>query len=144
MSKAAYDAAFEMLKSEKDFEDRMIAIGFNFEYGSGFVGKHFETILNNCETIIKESLGMHPVSKEGTCEISGINYPITIDILYPEDENDDFSITEDDFCEFCYAVLNNPNVGTELQDLMWKSIVERDVEAKEKFNSFKHGLIGTL
>ena len=134
-SRVAYDAAFKMIRSQRNMENKLDEIGFNFEYGSGIVGTHFEVVLNNCEAILKEAMGLHSVGKDGTCNICGTQYPVTIDILYTEDENADFSITEDDFCEFCYNAVNDAKIGDELIGLMWKAIVEKDAEAKEKYNS---------
>lgn len=147
MSKKMYLTAFEMLLSQRELENKLELIGLNFEYGEGIIGTHFEKTLNACETLIKEAIGFKVKHKPSYVEIEGYKHQITIDILYKNEGNDDFTITEDDFCEFFCEVINTNDEKRreELINLFWNAIVNESVEAKEKFNSnFQKGLIGTI
>ena len=142
-----YLTAFEMLLSQRELENKLDLIGLGFEYGEGAIGTHFEKTLNLCETIIKEAIGFHVKHKPVCVKINGYEHQTTVDILYKNESNDDFTITEDDFCEFFCEVINTNDEKRkeELVNLFWHAIVDESVEAKEKFNSnFQRGLIGTI
>ena len=138
MNKTIYNTAFRILSTQEDMCQRLENIGLRFEYGEGYVGETLLKLLNDSELIIKEALGLHSVSEPCTCNISGIDYPITLDILYTSEDDPDWSITEDDFCEFFYQAQHNE----EVRDLMWKAMIEKDETAKNKFNELDCGRIG--
>ena len=147
MNKKMYLTAFKMLLSQRELENKLDLIGMSFEYGEGAIGTHFEKTLNCCETIIKEAIGFHVKHKPACVKIDGHEYQTTVDILYKNEVNDEFTITEDDFCEFFCEVINTDDEKRkeELINLFWHAIVDESVEAKEKFNSnFQRGLIGTI
>jgi hypothetical protein len=140
MSKTIYECAFNILKTQKEICDKLDTMGFNFEYGQGFIGETLVALINNGETIVRECLGLgHYVTVEKTCNINGLAYPISVDVLYTVEKDPDWSITEDDFCEFFYVAIKD----LEVRDLMWKAMVEKDFEAKQKFNQLGHGKIGS-
>ena len=67
-----------------------------------------------------------------------------IEILYSDDKDEDFSITYDDFLEFCNLVVRNEE-SKDLKECMWKAIVEKDNTAKNKINEIMHaGTIGGI
>lgn len=138
-NKNIYESAFMLLKEKKIFEDKLSDIGVNFEYGNGAIGSFMESIVNNTDTIIQESLGLHIITIPTRCKIMGASYGIDLDIFCQEDENLDWAMTCDDFYNFLYNAIMSEKV----RELAWKAFVERDVEAKEKFNALKSfGKIG--
>ena len=143
MNKIIYEKTIETLRSSREMEDMLNGIGFSFDYESGRIGNHFLTVLHNCEEMIKESLGIHSIEEKTTCYINGIDYPITVDILYTDDNDADFAITENDFCEFANIVAYDDEIGNALKDAMWKAITEKDNDAKKKVNQLmKDGTLG--
>ena len=138
MSRTTYDSAFAILKTQNELCNKLEEVGLNFEYGSGFIGEAFETLLNESETIIRDALGLHDVPVDHTCRILGVDHPFTDYVLYPEDDDVEWSITADDFSEFFYKAIQNEKI----QDVMWKAMVDRDESAKTEFNSLKIGKIG--
>ena len=138
MNKTIYDTAFNIMKTQNEMCSNMEKFGLRFEYGDGLVGKALESLINDSETIILESLGLHFVSKNVKTMICGESWPTTVDVLYREDENPEWAITADDFFEFFYKSIDDEN----LRDLMWRVMVERREEAKEEYNKLGIGKIG--
>lgn len=141
MNRRSYDAAFEIMRAQESVANALENIGLRFEYEDGVVGKAFNTFLNSADTIIIESLGLHERTEATTCTISGERYPITLERLYTEENNPDWSITADDMCEFFYQARDNET----LQDLMWKAMVEKNEDAKKELNAtMKSARIGCI
>ena len=138
MSKAIYDAAFAIMKTQSEMCSKLDAIGLRFEYGEGFIGKSLESLINDSETIILESLGLYFISKDAKMKLCGESYSTTVEVLYAKDENPEWAITADDFCEFFYKAVDNEH----LQDLMWKVMVDRNQSAKDEYNQLNIGKIG--
>ena len=108
------------------------------EYGDGFVGKKLLSLINDAQEIVKESLGLHEVSRDAKVYIGTDCWPTTIEILYTKDEDPDWAITADDFYEFFYQAQKDESV----KELMWEAMTNRNVEAKEEYNKMGHGRIG--
>lgn len=138
MSRAIYDAAFAIMKTQSEMCSKLDSVGLRFDYGEGFIGKSLESLINDSETIILESLGLYFVSKNAKVNLCGESYSTTVDVLYAKDENPEWAITADDFCEFFYKAVDDEH----LQDLMWKVMVDRDQSAKEEYNNLGIGKIG--
>ena len=116
------------------------SIGINFEYGHGFVGETLQSLIDNSETIIKESLGLSQcVPIEKMCCINGVDYPVSVDVLHTKEQDPEWSITYDDFYEFFYKAIENE----EIREIFWNAFTNKDLSAKEKYNSLKIGYIGT-
>jgi hypothetical protein len=126
------------MKTQGEMCSSLENIGLRFEYGDGFVGKALESLVNNSETIVLESLGLHFVSKNTKATLCGESWPISVEVLYGEDENPEWAITADDFFEFFYKAVDNEH----LQDIMWKAMVDRDQSAKGEYNQLNIGKIG--
>ena len=140
MNKAIYDTAFNILSTHNDFCNALENIGLRFEYGDGFVGKKLLSLINDAELIVRDALGLHEVSRDSKVRIAGDLWPTTIEILYTEEEDPDWSITADNFCEFFYQAQKNERI----KDLMWRAMVYRDVAAKEELNKLGHCRIGPI
>lgn len=140
MNRKIYDAAFEVLHTQESMCQNLEKIGLRFEYGDGVVGQALLDLLNHSETIIKESLGLHLEIKDAKCTIGGVDYPVYSYVLCTDDNDSEWSITEDDFCEFFHHARND----IRLQDLMWKAITEKDAEAKDMYNNLGYGRIGCV
>ena len=138
MNRTIYDSAFAIMKTQSEMCSKLDSIGLRFEYGEGFVGKSLESLINDSETIILESLGLYFTSKDTKMKLCGESYPTTVEVLYAKDENPEWAITADDFCEFFYKAVDNEH----LQDLMWKVMVDRDQSAKDEYNKLNIGKIG--
>jgi hypothetical protein len=138
MNRTIYDIAFNILETQSSICDKLESVGLRFEYGSGFVGESLESLINDAENIILESLGLHEVSVDSKMLIAGDLWPATIEVLRPEDNNSEWSITMEDFYEFFYQAIKNPTI----RDLMWKAMVDKDQDAKNKYNDLKCGRIG--
>lgn len=138
MNRTIYDAAFHILSTQNDCCNKLEYMGLRFEYGDGFIGEKLLSLLNDAQEIIKETLGLHEVSRDAKVYIGGDYWPTTIEVLYTENEDPDWAMTTDDFYEFFYQAQKNETV----KDLMWKAMVEKDVEAKEEYNKMEHGRIG--
>jgi hypothetical protein len=138
MNRTTYDAAFRIMKTQKEMCSKLESVGLRFEYGDGFTGKSLESLINDSETIILESLGLHFVSKNTKTTLCGESWPTTVEVLYSEDDNPEWAITADDFFEFFYKAIDNNH----LQDLMWRIIVARDYDAKTEYNKLGIGKVG--
>ena len=138
MNRTIYDTAFNILSTHNDFCNNLESIGLRFEYGDGFVGEKLLSLINDAESIIREALGLHEVSLDAKVRVNGNSWQTTIEILYTEDEDPNWAITSDDFCEFFYQAQKNDQV----KDLMWRAMVDKNVEAKEEYNKMGHGRIG--
>lgn len=139
MNRTIYDSAFHILETQKEIFDKLDSLGVSFEYGQGFIGKTLESLINDSDTIIIECLGLEdipPVNKQ--CTINGLSCEVSVDIFCAKGNDEEWSITHDDFYDFFYAAIDN----IQLRDLMWRAMVEKDVRAKEQFNKSGHGLIG--
>lgn len=123
MNREIYERIFGIIQTHNDICNKLESAGLRFEYGDGFVGKSLEALLNDSEIIIRESLGLH--------EVSGL-------ALYTKENDPDWSISLDDFCEFFYKAIENDNI----RDLMWKAMVEKNIEAKQQYNQLNFGRIG--
>lgn len=138
MNKTIYNTAFDLLSLQETACQSFEKSGLRFEYGDGPVGEFLLGLLNGADMIIKESLGLHSNQYPVKVFIGGNEYPTNVDILYSEDQNADWSITEDDFCEFIYKARDDKTV----RELMWKAMVDRDQSAKDEYNKLKIGKIG--
>lgn len=135
-----YDRAFSVLKTQNAICDKLESIGLRFEYGDGFVGETLLSLLNDCEAIVIEALGLHEVACERTCKFLGSDWPTNDSSFYTEDNDPTWSITADDFCEFFYRAQKDETV----RELMWKAMVKKDAVAKENYNKLGHGRIGEV
>jgi hypothetical protein len=138
MSKTVYDAAFRVLKTQSEICSKFESIGLRFEYGDGFFGKSLESLINDSETIILESLGLHLVTKNTNTVFCGAFGSMPVDVLYSMDNDPDWAITNDDFCEFFYKAIDDEH----LRNLMWRVMVDRDSDAKDEYNKLRIGKIG--
>ena len=138
MNRTIYDSAFNILKTQSEMCNKLESIGLRFEYGDGFVGKTLESLINDSETIIIESLGLHSAYRNTKTTICGEVWPVEVEVLYGDDENSEWSITVDDFSEFFYKAIDNAH----LRDLMWRIMIERDEAAKDEYHKLKIGKIG--
>jgi hypothetical protein len=139
MNKKVYQAAFNIQKVQNALLNKLSEIGLSFEYGNGAFGQAMSDLTNESDMIIKEALGLHYEEISIVCKICGINYPATINVLYTEANDPEWSITEDDFCQFLYEAATND----ELQEFMWRAMVEKDEDAKAALNATKKLKIGT-
>ena len=138
MNKTVYDTAFNIMKTQSDMCSNLEKVGLRFEYGDGFVGKALESLINDSETIILESLGMHFVSKNTKTTLCGESLPVSVEVLYGKDENPEWAITADDFFEFFYKAIDDEH----LRNLMWQIAVNRNHAAKDEYNQLNIGKIG--
>lgn len=138
MNRTIYDTAFNIIKTQGEMCSNLENIGLRFEYGDGFVGKALESLINDSETIVLESLGLHFVSKNTKTNLCGESWPVSVEVLYGEDENPEWAITADDFFDFFYKAIDNEH----LRDLMWRVIVDRDAATKDEYNKLGIGEIG--
>jgi hypothetical protein len=138
MSKTAYDAAFRVLKTQSEMCSKLESVGLRFEYGDGFIGKSLESLINDSETIVLDLLGLHFVTKSVNTTFYGISGPMPVEVLYAEDENPEWAISADDFCEFFYKAIDDEH----LRNLMWQIVVERNHTAKDEYNQLDIGKIG--
>lgn len=136
--KSNYDAAFRILHSLNDFCTTIESLGFEFEYEHGCFGKFAYHELCDAEQIIKNSLRLHEVEKQAIADVFGTPYRVSLYILYTEDNDDAWSITTDDFNTF----LNKGQTSEMLRELMWDAIVNKNEEAKAKFNTM--GMCGKI
>ena len=136
MNRENYDCAFNLLEAKVSFENELDAIGLNFEYGIGPVGKFMEAIFDSVEPIIKNELGLvTEFSVPAQTTIDFIPVVTNVYIYTTEDSSKEWSITADNFYEFFYKAIKNK----ELRDLMWKAMTEKDLDAKAKFNELMAG-----
>lgn len=140
MNKNIYESAFDILAIQNEMCHGIENLGLRFDYGDGVVGKALEQLLNKSEAIIIESLGLHEVTEDATCTIGGQKYPVDLEVLYIKENNPDWSITCDDFYKFFYCAIKDLTI----RDLMWKAMVNRDVDSKEQFNALNKGRIGVV
>lgn len=138
MSKKIYDLAFENLQVERRMSNHFEEMGLSFEYGSGFWGKQLETLCANNNQIILNALGLHAKTHTRTLYISGEEFVCDYEVLYRDDNDSEFTITYDEFFDFIDAAIRN----TQLRELFWDAIVEKNIEAKNRINklfAFKIG-----
>lgn len=140
MTKNSYLAAFNIQKAQNTLGTKLSEMGLHFEYGAGVIGQAMHTFVQECDVIIKEALGLHYEEVPVMCNIFGTNYETSVYVLYADDNDPEWSITEDDFCQFLYEAVTNED----LQELMWKAMVEKDINAKNEFNANKRFKIGPL
>lgn len=126
-----YDAAFRLLESKKEMEDVFDKLGMRFEYGIGPIGTFLESVINEADTIIRNSLGLHMVTEKKTINLNGTPIKADIDILYTEENSTEWMITMDDFYTFLYAAVDN----APLREAMWKIMVEKNAAAKSAYNT---------
>ena len=138
MNRTVYDSAFNILKTQNDMCSKLESIGLRFEYGDGFIGKTLESLINDSEAIILESLGLHCASKSTKTMLCGESWPVEVEVLYGEDEKSEWAITADDFSNFFYRAIDDVN----LRDLMWRIMIERDGAAKDEYHELRIGKIG--
>ncbi len=87
LNKENYDAAFRLLESKKEMEDVFDKLGMRFEYGIGPIGTFLESVINEADTIIRNSLGLHMVTEKKTINLNGTPIKADIDILYTEENS---------------------------------------------------------
>ena len=138
MNRTIYQTAIKSLKRQREFESKLDGIGLKFEYGEGLFGTFCDNVFNDCELIIRESLGLHIEHESGCYSIDGVKHPISFEVLYRNDHDIDFSITMDDFLEFVSEIVYKVDTDVEIiSDLIWKALVEKDTAAKEQYNKIK-------
>ena len=121
---------FTALRKQHDFENQLLAMGLNFEYGEGVTGQYLETNKNALIEMVYYLFGFDRVSYKVQTSILGQTFPCTLDVLYPDDEDIDFTITEDDFVEALYKAIDD----MELSKLMIHTWVMKDATAREELN----------
>lgn len=122
-----YENIFECIDAQNEFCTKLENLGLRFEYGDGPIGKYLEGNLNRYNEIIIEVLGLHEKQHPKSVHFSGQRIPITLAVLYAEDEDVNWAITMDDFFEVLYDAQNNSN----LKAWLYEAIVERDQKAKD-------------
>jgi hypothetical protein len=140
MNREIYDRAFNILTTQSNMCAKLEDIGLRFEYGDGFVGKALESLINDSESIIIAALGLHEVSVSRQVNIFGTIYPTDDAALYTDDNDPEWSITMDDFCEFFYHAIRNEAT----RELMWEAMANKNIDAKSKYNALGHGRIGSV
>lgn len=121
---------FNALRAQQSYEQKLLDLGFNWEYGEGATGKFLETNKDVLIESIYHLFGLERTSHQVQTNIYGQPLPCTLDILYPDDNNIDFTITEEDFIEALYKAIDD----TELSVLMIHTWVMKDSVAREKLN----------
>jgi hypothetical protein len=120
--------------------DQLERVGLDFEYGSGCVGQALGSLINDAQLIVIEALGLHEMPIDKPFRIYHESWPTTIDVLYTEDNDPDWSITMDDFFEFFNQAIKNPAV----RELMWNAMANKDIESREIYNAMNCGRIGEV
>ena len=130
MNKEVYKAAFNIMKTQNDICNQFEDIGFNFEYGSGFMGTALENLLNQSYTIIKSVMNFNYKTLYKTILIGGCPQNVSFDVFYIGEYDENWAITEDDFSDFVHFAINSEK----MQEWFWQAMVERNEVAKEQFN----------
>ena len=124
------ESVFTALRTQQSYENKLLEMGLNWEYGEGVTGKFLEANKNVLIETIYHLFGLDRVSYKVQTNIFGQTFPCTLDILYPDNEDIDFTITEDDFVEALYKAIDN----IELSKLMIHTWVMKDTVARAELN----------
>lgn len=124
------EAIFVALREQQKYENKLLEVGFNFEYGEGPVGEFFEANKNALIDTLEYLLGFERVSYKVQTNVFGQMIPCTLEILMPEDGDIEFAISEDDFCECLYKAIDDEK----LSRLAIKTWVEKNEIAKKELN----------
>lgn len=124
------EAAFTALNAQQEYENKLLEMGFNWEYGEGITGKFLESNKNILIDTIYHLFGLNRISYQVETNLFGQKFPCTLDILYPEDDDIDFTISEDDFTEVLYKAIGDK----ELSHLMVHTWIMKDTVARKELN----------
>ena len=138
MNKDLYLSAFQIINLQNQLSDSIESIGLRFEYDEGPIGTALSGIINESVEIIIKALGLHEKSFPTNCLINGTIYGTTCEVLFTEDDNQEYAITVDDFYDFVYYA----HADYDAQLLFWDALVEKNEDAKIKVNKLNHGVIG--
>ena len=129
--KARCEAIFMALREQNVYENKLLEMGFNFEYGEGAVGSFLLSNKNALLDTLEYLLGFERKTFKIRTNVFGEMMPCTLDIFMPEDGDFDFAISEDDFSDCVYKAIDNE----ELSQLIIRIWVEKDEEAKNTLNN---------
>jgi hypothetical protein len=90
-----------------------------------FVKNVTDRQFDHCVSIIAATLGYHEtprINEDGTKQI----------MLLPEDDNAEYGIYKDKFCEIIQDIPSN----RALKEALWKTFIKRDKKAKTKLDAF--------
>ena len=124
------EALFEALREQNKYENKLLEVGLNFEYGEGPAGKFLEANKNALIDTLEYLLGFERVSYKVQTNVFGQMIPCTLEILMPEDGDIEFAISEDDFCECLYKAIDDEK----LSRMVIKTWVEKNEIAKKELN----------
>ena len=121
-----YDQLVATIKSRLAFENAMHEAGMECSLESGAVGEFLNAQNINFETILLMCLDMHIVSIDVTDVYKFLD---AIDVVYPDDNDENYSLTEDDILHFI-AYLDTEDISQQL----WKAIVEKNDDMRQWIN----------
>lgn len=125
------EMTFTALRAQQEYENKLLEMGFNWEYGEGPTGQFLEANKNTLIDTLYHLFGLTRTSYKVRTNLFGQEFPCTLDILYPEDDDIDFTISEDDFTEALYKAIDNE----ELSKLMVHTWVMKDTIARTELNN---------
>lgn len=125
------EMTFTALRAQQEYENKLLEMGFNFEYGEGAVGSFLLSNKNALLDTLEYLLGFERKTFKIRTNVFGEMMPCTLDIFMPEDGDFDFAISEDDFSDCVYKAIDNE----ELSQLIIRIWIEKDEEAKNTLNN---------
>ena len=128
-----YLITIDAIKQHYATEQKLKSIGFDY---FNFPGSFTDYMAKN-ERNLKESLmyimNLYERVENVTCQ--EYHNPIKLYLIYPMDNDDNFSLTTDEFEHFLDQL--NDDI---LVNQMWKALAEKDSEAKKYINSNYHNI----
>lgn len=127
--KEEYDAIFHLFSQKLKIEDAIEDIGLTFDFSFGTFGNFSNDFLNILEERLMTLLELH-VEEEKVMGPISIYDSGTIEVLYQNDKNYDWSITFDDW----YSMVDDIRNGKLDKDLVFDAFTTRDNEKRLLIN----------
>lgn len=126
-----YEKALEIIRCANKMCDALENIGINIDFDDDkkIAGKTMNVLMSNPVEIACFALGLTLKTEKGYIEGSDKNhlFPIQIDSYYPQDGNEEFSITE----ECMFDLLDKASKDEECAALVWDCFKNKHEDAKE-------------
>lgn len=132
-----YTIIMNALSLKNEIETHLKNVGIDIRYENGIVGNHIILADKLIYNALMLSLKMYSMSYTDTTNWS---VPVSFEVLYPDDDNELYSVTDDDF----RSIIDILDANTELQNMLWDALVNKNEQARQWINNNTKVLFGPV